>query len=102
MNLSNTSMVINKFCTKPNPMLTELCVCLQNCTYKFIDCFLMEMNVLLHEDPTKPEYIFKIKGNLEAFKEKSKVSNNYNVCRDCASFRIYKKLNYISLAILTL
>ncbi|XP_051765777.1 interleukin-15 [Ctenopharyngodon idella] len=45
---------------------------IKNCTYKFIDCFLMEMNVLLHEDPTKPEYIFKIKGNLEAFKEKSK------------------------------
>lgn len=36
-----------------NPVLIDFCVRLQNCTFKFLDCFLMEMNVLLHEeDPT--------------------------------------------------
>ncbi|XP_048052059.1 interleukin-15 isoform X2 [Megalobrama amblycephala] len=48
---------------------------IQNCTYKFIDCFLMEMSVLLHEKDEKDEKLKKymIQTNLDLFKDKSKV-----------------------------
>lgn len=71
-----------KFGMKPNAVLTELCVCLQNCTYKFIDCFLMEMNVLLHEENATEGYKLRIEKNLQTFTNESKVSqsNNHNVC----------------------
>ncbi|XP_067260398.1 interleukin-15 [Chanodichthys erythropterus] len=54
---------------------------IQNCTYKFIDCFLMEMTVLLHEKYEISEKYekdkiednkLKIQGNLNAFKDMSK------------------------------
>ncbi|XP_052462907.1 interleukin-15 [Carassius gibelio] len=49
---------------------------INNCTFKFFDCFLMEMNVLLHdEDPTN-EYTFQIKTTLEEY-NKNKCSERY-------------------------
>ncbi|ROL46580.1 Zinc finger protein 330 [Anabarilius grahami] len=58
---------------------------IKNCTYKFIDCFLMEMSVLLHEKDEKDDKKYQIKRNLEIFKDMSKVShsNNCNVSGLC-------------------
>ncbi len=51
-----------------NPVLIDLYVCLQKCTFKFLDCFLMEMNVLLHEeDPTNENYKPLIEATLEEY-----------------------------------
>uniref|UniRef100_A0A8C2JJL6 Interleukin n=1 Tax=Cyprinus carpio TaxID=7962 RepID=A0A8C2JJL6_CYPCA len=49
---------------------------IKNCTFKFFDCFLMEMNVLLHdEDPTNENQLL-IKTTLEEY-NKNKCSERY-------------------------
>lgn len=48
---------------------------INNCTFKFMDCFLMEMNVLLHEEDNE-SYKLLIEATLSEYK-KNKCSERY-------------------------
>ncbi|XP_016415667.1 interleukin-15-like [Sinocyclocheilus rhinocerous] len=49
---------------------------IENCTFKFFDCFLMEMNVLLHEEDPANRYKWLINTTLEEY-NKNKCSERY-------------------------